>query len=268
MKVFFICFLIQISFCSLLYSQVNTEVYRKKKDGEKNWYASADASLTLQKGNSDTLNTINNVRIDYMTEKYFAFIVGNISWGESNGKVDTSKGFAHLRGGREFFTSSVYMETFGQVEYNSFIKMKMRDLAGLSFRIRVLKQSFDKDEESFLIIYAAPGMMYEYEYLDTEKIVSSEKNPSHTPRMTSYISLKFLWRKHFSLNAVSYYQPDILNWRDFRVISNFTMKVSIFENLGLFTKFGFRYDNDPPELRTGSLDRYDIELINGLEISF
>lgn len=237
-----------ITLTSCAYAQVNTEVLRSSglKRGLNHQIST---QYQLLSGNSSYSILKLNYRTDFKSPFYDGFMVVNSQQGLNNGDLFLNKAFLHLR---LIFPLQARLksELFTQREFDDFINLQDRQLfgAGLRFLPKQLHATFNW--------YFGSGLMWETEILrgydDTSLI-----------RCSNYLSL-YLQQSHYQLSSITYYQPDIAHFSDYRVLSHNKWSFLVSKNMSFDTTFHIRYDNEP----TGTLKKLDLELQQGFSISF
>ena len=65
-------------------------------------------------------------------------------------------------------------------------------------------------------------------------------------RLDSYASLYFQITNSVQFKHIIYYQPDFMNFKDYRISSETGLAISITKHFGFDISFAFDYDSDPP----------------------
>jgi hypothetical protein len=252
----FIVALIFVQFFNQVYSQVNTEKFRKKFK-ESGFYGNASLAAGLAKGNSEFFKAEGSARIDYAGEIFDFFLVGDYEFQEANESKVVNKGFAHLR--NIIALSSLFsLELFLQKEFNQFILLEDRSLGGAGLRTGIV-QLIVESEDYPLEIFLGTGLMFENEKYNIA--VFSETN---LIRSTNYLTLKWQVNNTVSFITMNYFQFDVKRNNDYRLISETGLNFLITENLSYNSAISFRYDNEP----VPNVKDYDLELTNGITFSF
>lgn len=253
-------FLTLIVFLSIIYfgfSQVNTEKMRKD-ESELGFNQQINLLFGLNKGNEEFTKVEGRFRTDYISEKFVTFFVGNIEYVEGNKSIISNKGFLHLRTVTGL-AKWLDIEFFTQSEFNRFIRMRERYLGGSNLRIKPISY-FGSDSSTQFSIRLSFGAMYEYENQG-----SNELHKIHRlVRSTNNVNIYWKINEVFSLSEIAYFQPDISDFSDYRILNDFSLIFKISEHFKFFTSLNYRYDSDP----TADLKNYDLELRNGIEIEF
>lgn len=238
-------------------AQVNTENLRNLElsDGFHN---RVDFSFGLLAGNSDIVLLSGKYRIDYVRGEHYAFGVFNYQRGLQNNVTFVNKGFIHLRVIRKL-NSRLRAEIFTQREFDEFILLDDRVLLGGGLRVLLAsKQKPDRDDPS-IRLYAGAGVMWENEKLDTDP-----PQETNICRSTNYLSFEWTIDERMHAGAVSYVQFDVTEPGDYRILLESEFGFDITETVAFDLSFRLRYDNRPP----AAVKNYDLDLKNGLEISF
>ncbi len=208
-------------------------------------------------GNSEYVNVKSAARIDYGVKNFDFFLVGNYEFQEAKEEKIVNKGFAHLRS-IITLTPALFLEFFLQKEFNQFILLEDRNLAGSGLRLDVIKL-FSSSEDSLMEIYWGSGLMFENERYNIP--VSPETNLF---RSTNYLTIKWQITNNFSFTTINYFQFDVKRLHDYRFLSDAGFNFSITEDLAFNSLLSWRYDNEPVE----GVKKYDVEVTNGITFSF
>ena len=241
-------------------TQVNTEKFRKYSD-KQGFLFNTKFRLGYSSGNSEYISVDGNARLDYNAKKNNYFIVTNYEFKETNeGKV-SNKGFVHLRGIHPF-NDVLAAEAFLQQEFNEFILLEDRKLAGAGLRTRILHSVSKEDTMTRFSAKLGTGMMYEREVYDIGK---GEKNEVITDpfRVTSYLTLDWMLSDRVNCWAVGYFQPNIEKIHDFRSIFETGIEVWIIGKVYLNVELSYRYNNEP----VGDVKHYDVVINNGVRVT-
>lgn len=250
--------IISLSFLwSSTLAQVNTETLRKdeKKNG---WYGTLSTSLGYQTGNSEYLQFKSSARVDYLHNKYYSFLIFNYNRGSQDKELFLNRAFVHLRGTYNFY-NNLFLEVFGQTEFDDFIKLKDRNLLGSGLRIRVFKSDKFPNDNSSLHFFLGLGIMWEKEELEDPGTIVTE-----IFRSTNYIS--FYWKidERVTFNYINYYQRSLDDFkRDYRILLESNLGFYLTQSVIFTASVKYRYDSLPPT----DVKNYDFELNNGISIT-
>jgi hypothetical protein len=267
-KAFTGCLLV---FVSTLWAQVNTEALRPDSQ-LLGLHSTLGANLGYIAGNSNLYQLRSNLRFEFVRNRGQAFLVAQYHYGRQDEVDFINKGFMHLRGVKTI-TPFVYIEGFVQKEFNEFILLEDRQLAGGGARL-LWHQLGPHEEQGPLRITTGIGFMWEQEQLDFSSIPDSliqegEASLSSIIRSTNYLVLNWRLDDRSSLLTTAYYQFHPADMADFRILLESRLQFSLFQKtprqLAFNVGLNLRYDHKPP---TMNIDPYDIEITNGITYSF
>lgn len=226
--------------CSILAgsvpAQVNMERFRR--DSEKaGLEGSADFDLTVMTGNSDFQLLGLGSRINYNWGRSYSFLVlnGGIGWNKGERFMDNA--MVHLR---HVITlnSRLQNEWFLQFDQNHKRKLEARKVFGVGVRAKVMTAKTLKMRSGI-------AWMYEQERYN---LADEEWHPRQTTshRLSSYLTLESHAANNFSLLNVTYFQPLLSDWYDYRLLSENAMTIALSRHLDLKLSFTLRFDSKPP----------------------
>lgn len=238
-----------------LISQVNTEAIRASKTDE-GFRSRVDLLFGLNSGNSEYISGEAKLRLDYLDSNYRTFIAGEIAYKEGNQEVISDKGFLH---GRFIYqlNETLEPELFLQKEYNEFVLLSDRNLAGAGIRFTLSNTDFVADSSAEFDLYLGIGAMYEMEEINSEPVVTTE-----ILRSTNYLTVTWKPTENFLLNSVTYFQVDVNRLNDHRILNDTKFQFKITDALSFVFNMGYRFDKEPPP----GIKEYDLELKNGISV--
>ncbi|MEL6132472.1 MAG: DUF481 domain-containing protein [Bacteroidota bacterium] len=250
MKSLLIFYLILLTSIACLQAQVvNTEKLRTD-DRDKNFLT--DINLTLGASSNKAGQTLRygfRARLEYLYDRQKLLLFGGADLTQFTSRsVDatpvnfTNKQYAHLRYNYDF-TPTITGEAFSQYQFDQIQLIKNRVLSGVGSRFRVA------ESDSFSLYL---GLIYMYEYeeefqntTEPKPTLRDEINRDH--RLSTYVSLAFLIQDYVSINHVTYYQPRVDQFSDYRILSETELDIAVNENISLTTYFQYIYDSRPPD---------------------
>ena len=239
--------------CSFCFSQVvNVETLRKPSDSTK-WTGSASLDISLIKNANRIFKIQNNFHVQYKNEKDLWLFLNDLNFQRLEGSSFVNKGIQHLRYNRKL-SETIRWEAFVQSQYDAISSIDFRGLVGTGPRFK-LSQSDDYR------IYVGTLVMYEYEKADATIMNRIEE----ATRGSAYLSFSFYPTENLSIISTSYYQPKLDEWNDYRLSSDTSLLLRIFERLAFKVNFVYKYDAVPvsPEI-----PKAQYELTNGLSYTF
>lgn len=252
--------LLLISLCFALSgsaaAQVNifTGETLKQMQLESGWYNSVSLDATYLAGNTELLTLITRCRSDYLAKTYHGFVFGSLQLGRKSGTFFTNKGIAHGRIIRRV-TRHFAVEGFVQKQFNTSILLSDRNLAGGGARFTVMPAS------QRMNVYLGIGAMWEHERLNAAK--ADEMN-TRIIRATNYINWSGQLSERITTSATGYYQVHVNRLADYRILFEGNVTFRLTPRLAFPLRVNFRYDSEPPT----SIEKYDVEIFNGLRYTF
>jgi len=238
MKRFILLIIIVIlSYCSFIFSQVNTERFREDEDSV-GFSGYIDLEGILATGNTDFQLMSLGSRLNYNWGDDYTFIIADGGYGWENGNSFVDQLFAHLR---HVVTTGdlLQIEMFTQFDNNKKRLLLARELLGGGLRFRILKTEHFK-------FRLGTAYMFETEKYDLpENSLHPQTTVFH--RFTSYVTLKYQLNKLLSFISTTYYQPRLTDFNDYKLFSENAFLIDTGEVFDLFIKFNLRYDSRPPD---------------------
>jgi hypothetical protein len=238
-------------FTSTLSAQVNTERLRQTH-GKTGYITSLGLDFNVLSGNSDKFEIAPNARLDYVSDYWNWFVVGNYKYGESAQKAFTNKGFLHWRINAPL-DRSVSWEFFVQREFDEFRRITDRSLLGLALRMGLMRFG-DNGENG--TVYWGSGIMSEHEAYQSA-------SPVDRLRWTNYVSGSYR-HKGFSIASIWYVQPDLGDFGDVRALTDTSVSVGLTEQLSWRLGVKASYTSRPQ----ATVKSYDVDIQNGIVWSF
>ena len=220
--------------CSTSYGQiVNIENQRLgiKKNG---WSGTDDFTFNFTKNTKEIWQIGNILRLNYKQDKHSLLMLSEINFVKAGQSDFVNNGFEHLRYNYELTDSGRFVfEAFRQTQYSKVQNIRIRSLYGTGFRVVVLNQ--DSAQVSLGVL-----PMAEFEDL------TDGTNNKHI-RLSSYLAFDFQFNKNIGVNSITYYQPDIIYWNDFRIANTTSFRFKINSYLSWRVIFNLNYDEFPSQ---------------------
>ena len=256
-------------------AQLNTEKMRVGAN-EPGWGGTFDLNASLQQGNTEREILGGGVRLQYAWPRLEAdaageaepngdetqgpanviFLVSNYSFSRANDNRYVNNAQGHLRFIRQH-SPRISFEVFGQYQFNEFIRLEDRFLAGGGGRFALVQA--ERTE-----VFAGIGYMLEQETLDLPAALPAGTSSEHH-RSTNYLTVRFNSEdERLRLVQTLYAQPRFDRLQDFRLLSETSFEIQLFRQLALAISFNVAHDSEPP---TG-IKETDVVLSNSLRYSF
>jgi hypothetical protein len=218
-------------------AQVNTEKFREASDST-GFSGNIDISATAITGNTDFQIINGDTRLNYNWGKSYTFFVGSAGYGWQDKEAFSNQALAHLRHVQSM-SDFLQLEFFLQFNYNKKQLLLSRELAGAGVRLKLLT------EKSIKIRYGL-AYMFEHEEYDLPPN-SAHGRLTDANRLSSYATFDVLLKDGFNFISVTYFQPEITEWSDFKAISDNSFVSELSSLLDITFGVSLRYDSRPPD---------------------
>ena len=218
-------------------AQVNTERFREASDST-GFSGNVDISATALTGNTDFQLISGDTRLNYNWGKSYTFFVGSVGYGWQDKEAFSNQALAHLRHVQSM-NDFLQLEFFLQVDYNKKRLLLSRELAGMGIRLKLLS------EKSIKIRYGL-AYMFEHEVYDLPAN-SLHGRITDANRLSSYATFDVLLKDGFNFVSVTYFQPKITEWSDYKAISDNSFVSELSKLLDITFGVSLRYDSRPPD---------------------
>ncbi|MBC8197963.1 MAG: DUF481 domain-containing protein [Candidatus Marinimicrobia bacterium] len=214
-------------------------------------------NFTLEKADIEVVEFETKYRMDYaVNQNLTSFFIVNYKNGyqKSNEKINqiVNKGFTHLRLTQKLIPQ-IYGELFFQIGFNDFLSIKERKIAGGGIRIK------GKEKIKALKSFLGSGLMNEIEKYDDD-----ENSNFNLIRSTNYLALDFQILENITFTNTVYYQVDISNKNDYRILYNSGFNFKLIKNLHFSMAINNRYDNEPQH----NINKQYVQISNGITYHF
>jgi len=238
MKFRLLLILIFASFCS--YSQVINIEKKRFSSNEKKLQGNIDLSLNFIKSTKDIIQGKNNLKLQYYKDKTTYLFFNDITIMRVDTLSYLNSGFQHLRYNYDFSNNWLIAEAFTQIQYNKVQKLQRRFLWGTGARYRIV-------DTTNVSLFVGTSAMYEFELLLDNSEGNSGSNAFDAFRGNIYLSLNFNIKENLRFGHITYYQPALSYFSDYRLSSETSMRIKISTKLTYKVSFNFSYDSDPPD---------------------
>lgn len=262
---------------SLAMAQVNVEKLRSSgiSDG---FSGSAALSSAFSTGNIQLADVGLTASETYKQDSHTVFSVINGRFAakrtQSDLKADPDTGLwdkdarfanalmAHLRYNYSL-GNGLWIEGFGQYEFNEFLLLDRRLIAGVGPRLRLLKG------EHGAVVFGTAAMIEE-ERLNDELVAAEEDVQRVNARSSSYLSATWRPDDGVSWTTTVYAQPRFDNFSDYRVLAETGLSLSISKHFAFTLDVRYKLDSEPPKTPEGAAEVLDTDITvkNGLKVSW
>lgn len=229
---------------------INTEKLRLDKK-DSGWLGDLGLNFGLTRNKAgQTVALGTNGRIEHVQaqQSWLLFGAYNLSQfldvddSEAVPKNFTNNAFGHLRYNRRI-NPLITWEAFVQGQYDEIQEIEHRFLAGAGPRFRIV-------EQDSLQLFLGALYMYEDEASNETEFINSEEIERtvfhHDHRLSAYASIGWRIRDAVVVNHVTYFQPRLDLWSDYRISSESSLSVQLSTKLRFNAYFQLVYDTQPP----------------------
>ncbi|HWA05738.1 MAG TPA: DUF481 domain-containing protein [Ignavibacteria bacterium] len=225
-----VCILLLISSTAALSQVVNIESRRMRSD-TTGWIGTAEASFQFSKSVDEIFDLGALIHLQFKGKNDLWLFLNEMRIIKGAGTQFVNSGFAHVRYNRKITKEFLRWEFFVQYQYNKALEVGQRVLAGTGPRFKL----YDSDK-----FRAYVASLYMFEYQESVDKLIIERNH----RTSSYLSFTFDFDRVEFSNTI-YFQPNMRDLKDYRVLSQSDLLFKIFENLKFKTGFNYRFDTRP-----------------------
>lgn len=226
-----IVFLLLVLSSSSVFAQVVNIESRRMRSDTTGWIGTAEASFQFSKSVDEIFDLGALIHLQFKGKNDLWLFLNEMRIIKGAGTQFVNSGFAHVRYNRKVTKELLRWEFFAQYQYNKALEVGQRVLAGTGPRFKLY------DSDKFRAYIAS---LYMYEYQESVDKLIIERNH----RTSSYLSFTFDFDRVEFINTV-YFQPNMLDLKDYRVLSQSDLMFRIFENLKFKTGFNYRFDTRP-----------------------
>jgi hypothetical protein len=257
-KIFFFHFALLL-LSSFLSAQVNTEQYRKYYDENKKFMFNFKSTIEIKSGNTEYSSFKGVGRIDRNGKVLDAFVVGEFEYKRTNEKNLTNEGFLHLRSIWSF-SKLANWEFFVQQQYDEFIDLNSRSLAGTAIKLKPIQYRSKRDSTQTIDVGLSFGLMLERE----EYNLKPDTREISLLRSTNFITFDWLAKDKLNLTGLLYYQPAFRDFSDYRIAAEAAFEYALARQIYVAFSINYRYNNKP----VTDVKRFDLTVENGIRVEF
>lgn len=201
---------------------------------DEGWSGDVELGLSGKSGDQEQEHYHGAGKLTWREGDTTAFALAQRAYGKTFGLEDTDETFLHLRGIRQI-TPTLAGEAFTQWQQNDFANLTSRALVGGGGRFDVLSQP------EVVTLSVGLGAFREKENLD----LGTYNQITWAWRANSYVAYRHQINPQLRLVGTAYYQPNVGEFDDFRVLLDFGLVVAIYEHLSLKVSYGLTHNSDP-----------------------
>ncbi len=223
----------------LISSNLNAQVVnveKKRKGDQEGFQGKISLGFQILDNGKSVMQLSNNIDLQYRKGSHLILLLNDLNMMRVDDENIVNSGFQHLRYNYTIKDSSFFqLEAFGQSQYNPIKLLSQRIVAGFGPRFRLLNHPKAK-------IYFATPAMYEY-----EKLSDSLTTITRFIRLDIYASINWEITETLKIKSITYYQPHVSRFKDYRIASETVFSFKISDKLAFNTGFEATFDSEPPE---------------------
>ena len=234
-------------------AQVNTEPLRKRIKAV-GYSLIVEGALTGDTGNTEGIQAGGGGGAGLSSDPNLAFVYGHADYSRFNGVTQVAKTFLHARYNYEV-REWLWGELFGQLQSDQFQRIKLRSLAGIGPRARLLHaDTFDA--------FLGTAYMLERDVVDIQP-GSGDRRNIVLARWSSYLTAHWDVDTRVTLATTMYVQPQITDFSNCRLLSETLLLFKITKIFSASVSGVIRYDSAPPS----GVKTTDTEIKNALTLT-
>lgn len=234
-------------------AQVNAEALRSTLRDNPT-FLFLDGSLDGHAGNTQTMAVSASLFGAVTRDPHVFFAKASADYGEASGETNISRWLVHARYNYNL-TPIVALEALAQGQHDSFRRLTVRDLYGAGLR-------FTAYEEERINVFLGTTYLFEHEILND--VEGSRGGADTYHRSSNYVGIDGRLDDRVVASFTSYFQPRLDRPKDFRVLSEGVISVTLTKRLAASVSGSVWYDNEPPF----GVKTYDLEVKNSLSLKF
>lgn len=224
---------------NILLSQVVNIENKRIYDDTAGWSGSIDASFSAFQNKDLLLTGSLRPRVQYKSKRNYVLFLTDWIYSKGSNQVFANSGMVHLRYAyRLGKLDSIHKgpwkwESYAQVQYNELLDQRVRALAGSGIRWKFI------DGKSYKFFVGSSGF---FEYED----IQSTSEIIQTVRWSNYLSWYVDPKAGFAFTAATYFQPNIQDFNDYRLLGQYAISFKMFKRLDFRLEYSTFFDSKPP----------------------
>jgi len=234
MRFLILLFFLQASIAMTQIVNIENMRLATKKEG---FTGSVDLSLNFTMNSVQLLQIGDRARIAYTKKRHHLLLLTDHSLIRTNSLSIVNLGFEHVRYNYSFKDSgAVILEVFEQAQFNKIQKINLRLLGGVGLRFHLL------DQPNYQLNLGT-GFMLEYEEL-------IDFGVSNDILSNNYISFDGQFSEHIGMNVITYFQPKLIDFGNYRLSNETQIRFIINKHLTYRIIYSLSHDSrDIPDVR-------------------
>ncbi len=198
------------------------------------WYGSLRGNASLVKVQKQSLQLQVHAKVQYKNHRNLTLLLLNLNMLRADKQDFARQAFAHLRYNYKLSDTWIW-EAFTQVQTSPIQLLQQRNLVGTGIRYRLLKSKDGRQR-----MYLGAALVGEQ-----NQFTGAETKQSHY-RSSNYLSMTFRPGKQVTLITTTYWQPVLGLIKNYRLSSEWVLKVDITKKLAFTVDFDYSIDKNLP----------------------
>ena len=210
---------------------LNAESLRKVTD-TSGFSGSASLDFSVKRDLNNYLGFSSTTHLQYKMNRNLVIWKNDIELKSIGDNSFENAGITHLRYNYRFHPHIAW-EVFTQAQYNKVSKIDFRGLVGMGPRFKLTNSENYK-------FYLGTHIMFEEEELD-DGVTPIPRDF----RGTSYLSFSMYPTSNITISSTTYYQPKLRQFSDYRISSQTSLLIRMFNSFAFKTSYTFIFDQYP-----------------------
>ncbi len=232
-RILFILIIILSFHCGLVSQIFNVEDRRGTFSDSLGMHETLDLGISLNKNTKTVTSIKGTFQIEVLQKSRIFLSISKFNFVKAGGEDFVNQGFQHLRFNR-LFNNNIEFETYGQIQYNTLVFIKLRALAGGGFKFELYNRPKQK-------VNYGLSVMYEYNEEAVDDITRSDV------RVSNYFSIALKISETARFSSTTYFQPRWNKIADYRLSTQSTLRFKFLGNVDFKVSFSLTYDSRVPD---------------------
>jgi hypothetical protein len=198
------------------------------------WYGHLRGGMALAKVQQQSLQLHGQVKVQYKSDPHLTLLLLNINLLRAGNQDFARQAFAHLR--YNYKLNKIWTwEAFLQTQTSPIQFLEQRNLVGSGFRCRLLKSKDGRQR-----IYLGSAWLWE------QNKFTADYGRSNRHRSSNYLSTTLRPSKQVTLIQTTYWQPVLGYIRNYRLSSEWLLKIDLTKKLAFTVDFDYTIDKNLP----------------------
>jgi Protein of unknown function, DUF481 len=209
---------------------INIEELRIRTRDSTAFYGQTSGTANFSENKKKVFQAAADVQIEWKKNRNLVLGIGRFRYLQTGGERFLNDGLAHLRFNKKLFKMSwLTSEFFGQIQFNRQLEIRRRELLGVGFRVKLIKNKTFRAYFGFSVM--------------PENVYFTDETTLKTVRLNQYLSVFWQPTRVVIFQSTFYFQPEIgfINHRRWSSENLILLKIS--------RRFQFKMD------WSGSFDR-------------